>query len=174
MSVATPTGSSQSPIAPSPANQTQDATQNIAPSDRIILEYLRSRGHAAAEKAFLEELETSSPDDSSTKASETLATEDLVKIVSVFAQKPSRPGENILKDSTNVLQELTAMGNPVNIQNLIASISSVGAEELLTLDPTDKQEGFQELEAWVDGSLDMYRVCFVPASHKLLLNLFPA
>jgi len=51
------------------------------------------------------------------------------------------------------------MGNPVNIQNLIASIGSVGAEELLSLDPTDKQEGFRELEAWVDGSLDMYRVC---------------
>ncbi|KAF9040543.1 TFIID and SAGA subunit [Panaeolus papilionaceus] len=172
MSVATPTGSSQSPIAPSPANQTQDATQNIAPSDRIILEYLRSRGHAAAEKAFLEELETSSPDDSSTKASETLATEDLVKIVSVFAQKPSRPGENILKDSTNVLQELTAMGNPVNIQNLIASISSVGAEELLTLDPTDKQEGFQELEAWVDGSLDMYRPEFRPILFPIFVHFY--
>ena len=57
-----------------------------------------------------------------------------------------------------MLQELTAMGNPANIQNLIASIGSVGAEEILSLDPTDKQEGFRELEAWVDGSLDMYRV----------------
>jgi len=75
----------------------------------------------------------------------------------VYAQKPSRPGENVLNDSANVLQELTTMGNPTNIQNLIASIGAVGAEEILSLDPTDKQDGFTELEAWVDGSLDMYR-----------------
>jgi len=156
MSVATPTGSSQSPAAPSPANQTQESS-NLPAADRAVIEYLRARGHTQAAKTLLEELEVSSPNDG-TKQSDTIGADELVKALSVFAQKPSRPGENILKDSGNVLQELTAMGNPVNIQNLIASIGSVGAEELLSLDPTDKQEGFRELEAWVDGSLDMYRV----------------
>lgn len=155
MSVATPTGSSQSPAAASPSNQ--DSTANIPTTDRLVLEYLRARGHPAAAKLLLDEIEATSPGENA-KQAETIAAEEFVKVLSVFVQKPSRPGENILKDSANVLQELTAMSNPVNIQNLIASIGSVGAEELLSLDPTDKQEGFRELEAWVDGSLDMYRV----------------
>ncbi len=156
MSAVTPTASSQSPIATSP-NQTQDSSSTIPAADRIVIEYLRARGHAQAAKTLLEELEATSPNDNS-KSSESLGAEDLIKALAVFAQKPSRPGENILKDASNVLQELTAMGNPVNVQNLIASIGTVGAEELLSLDPTDKREGFRELEAWVDGSLDMYRV----------------
>jgi hypothetical protein len=173
MSVATPTGSSQSPAATSPANQ--DLTTNIPAADRVVIEYLRARGHTASAKALLDELEVASPNDNG-KQPETVGSEEFVKLLSVFAQKPTRPGENILKDSANVLQELTAMGNPLNVQNLIASIGSVGAEELLSLDPTDKQEGFRELEAWVDGSLDMYRVCFytkwiVPQSFDLTSSL---
>lgn len=154
MSTATPPASSQSPAAPSP---TQDPSHNVSQVDRAVLEYLRSRGHNSAEKAFLAELEGATPDDKG-KAVETIDADELVKTLAVFAHKPSRPGENVLKDSSSVLQELTAMGNPSNIQSLISSIGSVGAEEILSLDPTDKQEGFRELEAWVDGSLDMYRV----------------
>ena len=160
MSAATPTGSS---VAPSPINQAQDSGPIISPTERVILDYLHARGHTAAEKALLEEIETASPEENG-KQAETIGVDELVKVLSVFAQNPSRPGENILKDSASVLQELTAVGNPANIQNLIASIGSVGAEEILSLDPTDKQEGFRELEAWVDGSLDMYRV-----SRSLLL-----
>ncbi|KAF8168182.1 TFIID and SAGA subunit [Crassisporium funariophilum] len=171
MSVATPTGSSQSPVAPSPANQTQEPAPNISSAERVVLDYLRARGHTAAEKALLEELEVASPADNG-KQPETVGMDELVKALSVFAQKPSRPGENILKDSANVLQELTAMGNPVNIQNLIASIGSVGAEELLSLDPTDKQEGFRELEAWVDGSLDMYRPEFRPILFPIFCHFY--
>ncbi|KDR84911.1 hypothetical protein GALMADRAFT_217991 [Galerina marginata CBS 339.88] len=169
MSVATPTASSQSPAAASPGNQ--DAASNIPPTDRVIIEYLRARGHSTAAKALLDELETESPNESG-KQSETVGAEEFIKLLSVFAQKPSRPGENILKDSGNVLQELTAMGNPVNIQNLIASIGSVGAEELLSLDPTDKQEGFRELEAWVDGSLDMYRPEFRPILFPIFCHFY--
>ena len=156
MSVATPTGSSQSPVAPSPTTQPPDSGPTISSTERVILDYLHARGHTAAEKALLEEIEAASPEENG--KAETIGVDELVKVLSVFAQKPTRPGENILKDSANVLQELTAMGNPANIQNLIASIGSVGAEDILSLDPTDKQEGFRELEAWVDGSLDMYRV----------------
>lgn len=157
MSVATPGPSSQSPSAPSPNSTTQDAAQHASPAERVVLEYLRSRGYTAAEKALLDAVESPSPNDKG-KQPETISAEDLVKKLAVFAQNPSRPGENVFKESSTVLQELTTMGNPINIQNLIASIGSVGAEEILSLDPTDKQEGFRELEAWVDGSLDMYRV----------------
>jgi transcription initiation factor TFIID subunit 5 len=107
----------------------------------------------------LDALDSGDPDDKGkSPETPTISTEELVKKLAVYAQKPSRPGENVLNDSANVLQELTTMGNPTNIQNLIASIGAVGAEEILSLDPTDKQDGFTELEAWVDGSLDMYRV----------------
>jgi transcription initiation factor TFIID subunit 5 len=159
MSTATPPPppSSQSPVAPSPANPAQDSAQNVSLAEQAILEYLRSRGHSVAEKALLNDIEAASPDGKG-KQAETISVDELVRTLAVFAQKPSRPGENVFKDSASVLQELTAMGNPTNIQNLIASIGSVGAEEMLSLDPTDKQEGFRELEAWVDGSLDMYRV----------------
>lgn len=158
MSTATPPASSQSPAATTPANVSQDSTNTLNIADRIVLEYLRSRGHTSAEKAFKEEIEASSPSDKG-KQPEIIPPEELIKSLAVFAQsKPSRPTENALKDSSSVLHELSAMGNPPNIQSLIASIGAVGAEEILSLDPTDKQEGFRELEAWVDGSLDMYRV----------------
>jgi transcription initiation factor TFIID subunit 5 len=157
MSIGTPPASSQSPFAPSPSNL-KDSVQNASVEEKAVLEYLRSRGHSAAEKALLSDIEANSPDDTTSKQQETIAANELVKTLAVFAQKPSRPGENVFKDPSSVIQELQAMGNPTNIQNLITSIGSVGAEEILSLDPTDKQEGFRELEVWVDGSLDMYRV----------------
>ena len=94
---------------------------------------------------------------------------DVVEGISVYADKPSRPGDNVLKDSKSVLQELGTMGNPPNIQALIASIETVGAEDILLSDPTYHQEGFRELEAWVDGSLDMYRVCACTMTFALIL-----
>jgi len=155
MSVATPSGASQSPAATSPANP--DPTSNIPQTDRFIVEFLKARGHTRAATTLQDELEAGTP--GGTDKQTTVPAEDFVKALAVFAQKPSKPGENVLKDSATVLQSLTGMNNPVNIQNLINSIGLVGAEELLSLDPTDKEEGFQELENWVDGSLDMYRVC---------------
>ncbi|RDB29258.1 Transcription initiation factor TFIID subunit 5 [Hypsizygus marmoreus] len=168
MSAATPPASSQSPAAHSPS---QEPTQNVSQADRVVLEYLRARGHSAAEKALLNEIEAASPDDKG-KQPETIDADELVKTLAVFAHKPSRPGDNIFKDSSTVLQELTAMGNPSNIQNLIASIGTVGAEEILSLDPTDKQDGFRELEAWVDGSLDMYRPEFRPILFPIFCHFY--
>ena len=173
MSTVTPPASSQSPVAPSPVNPPQESTQNVSPAEQAILEYLRSRGYSAAEKALLNDLDATSPDGKG-KQPDTIGVDEFVKTLAVFAQKPSRPGENIFKDSSSVLQELTAMGNPTNIQNLIASIGSIGAEEILSLDPTDKEEGFRELEAWVDGSLDMYRVCSLNIQDKLLIIFLTA
>lgn len=161
----TPAATSQSPAA-SPADAPpQDAlSQNASQVDRVILEYLRTRGHTTAERALLESLDGSSPD-STSKEPDNISAEDLIKKLAVYVQKPSRPGENVLKDSSSVLTGLSAMGNPSNIHSLIASIGAVGAEEVLSLDPTDKQEGFRELESWVDGSLDMYRVCGIRTAY---------
>ncbi|KAG6818000.1 hypothetical protein H0H87_009155 [Tephrocybe sp. NHM501043] len=167
MSVATPPASSQSPAPPS----TPQDSHIVSQADRAVLGYLRSRGHTAAEKALLGELEVATPDEKG-KAAETIDAEELVKTLAVFAHKPSRPGDNVLKDSSSVLQELTAMGNPSNIQTLISSIGSVGAEDILSLDPTDKQEGFRELEAWVDGSLDMYRPEFRPILFPIFCHFY--
>lgn len=165
MSTATPPASSQSPSATTPANVSQDSSNPTNIADRIVLEYLRSRGHSAAEKAFKDEIEASSPSDKG-KQPEIIPPEELIKSLAVFAQsKPTRLTDNALKDSSSVLHELSAMGNPPSIQSLIASIGAVGAEEILSLDPTDKQEGFRELEAWVDGSLDMYRVRIIGFSN---------
>jgi transcription initiation factor TFIID subunit 5 len=155
-----PADTSSSPEEVSPPNTgPQDPLQNASSTDRMVIEYLRARGHTSAEQALLDALDSGDTDEKGKgPETSTISTEELVKRLAVYAQKPSRPGENVLNDSGNVLQELTTMGNPTNIQNLIASIGAVGAEEILSLDPTDKQDGFTELEAWVDGSLDMYRV----------------
>lgn len=171
MSDATAAADSSSPEA-SPNTSVQDTLQNASATDRMVLEYLRARGHSSAEQAFMAALESAdSGDKGKQPETPTMSTDELVKRLAVYAQKPSRPGENVLRDSANVLQELTTMGNPPNIQNLIASIGSVGAEEILSLDPTDKQDGFTELEAWVDGSLDMYRVrTFFSCRHLELLS----
>ena len=154
MSAATPTTNAQSP-APSP--QPDSSNPSVSAVDRVILDYLKTRGHSAAEKALREELGHLSSDEKG-KQRETASTDELVQSLAVFASK-IKTGENSLKDSSAVLQELGNIGSPANLQNLISSIGAVGAEEILSQDPTDQHEGFRELEAWVDGSLDMYRVC---------------
>ncbi|KDQ63458.1 hypothetical protein JAAARDRAFT_202902 [Jaapia argillacea MUCL 33604] len=170
----TPVASTQSPDPASAA--TQEPPQNGLGIDQLVLQYLRSRGHTAAEKALQESVESGSPDDkgksSESTASPAISSEELIRKLAVFAQKPSRPGENILKETANVLQELAAMGNPSSIQNLIASIGTLGAEDILSLDPTDKTEGFRELEAWVDGSLDMYRPEFRPILFPIFVHFY--
>ena len=169
MSAATPPASSQSPAAATSANASQEPSNVSNIADRIVLEYLRSRGHTSAEKAFKEEIGASSPSDKG-KQPEIISPEELVKSLATFAQKSTRATDNGLKDSSAVLNEVSSLGNSQNIRSLLAGIGSVGAEEILSLDPTDKQEGFRELEAWVDGSLDMYRVC---RSSVILVAQYP-
>ncbi|KAL9715871.1 Transcription initiation factor TFIID subunit 5 [Leucoagaricus gongylophorus] len=171
MSTATPPASSQSPAAATPANISQEPTNVSNIADRIVLEYLHSRGYASAEKAFKDEIDASSPSDKG-KQPEIIPPDELVKSLAVFAQKPARATDNVLKDSSTVLSEVSSLGNSQNIQSLLASIGSVGAEEILSLDPTDKQEGFRELEAWVDGSLDMYRPEFRPILFPIFCHFY--
>lgn len=168
MSAATPAAST--PDGTTPANAGLPTSEgSIGATDRTILEYLRSKGYKGAEKEFLAALEGNSSDekgkkpDTSGDTSSIITQEELTRAEAVSAHRLSRTGGNALKEHTSVIQELASMGTPANIQNLISSIDAVGAEEILSLDPSDKQEGFRELEAWVDGSLDMYRVSvYVP------------
>ncbi|KIJ68525.1 hypothetical protein HYDPIDRAFT_173223 [Hydnomerulius pinastri MD-312] len=166
MSAATPAASSSGGVSPANAS-TQDPAQSATAADRLVLEYLRSRGHKNAEAALLEAIESGTTEDG-----KTVSSDELVKDLAVYAQKPSRPGENVLKDSASVLQELTTMGNPPTIQDLIASLGTVGAEEILSVDPTDKQEGFRELESWVEGSLDMYKPEFRPILYPIFCHFY--
>ncbi|PFH50809.1 hypothetical protein AMATHDRAFT_60457 [Amanita thiersii Skay4041] len=172
MSAPTPPTNTQSPAAPSPANaqDTSSTAQTSVALERAILEYLKSRGHTAAEKALREDLNASFSEEKG-KQPESVSSEELIKTLAVFTQK-LRPGENTLKDSAAVLQELASMGNPANIQNLISSIGAVGAEDILSQDPTDKHEGFRELEAWVDGSLDMYKPEFRPILFPIFCHFY--
>lgn len=49
--------------------------------------------------------------------------------------------------------------------NLMTILSRAGMtiDEAMAKDPTDKQYGYRDLEAWVEGTLDMYRVSIAPA-----------
>jgi hypothetical protein len=41
---------------------------------------------------------------------------------------------------------------------VIAARRSRGRDEAVVLDPAERAEAFRQLESWVDGSLDIYRV----------------
>jgi transcription initiation factor TFIID subunit 5 len=153
MSAATPTAST--PDASTPAPPSAEPNQATLATDRQVLEYLRARGHKSAEQALAESIGSS---DDKGKSPITISGEELVKKLTIFAEKPTQPGENTLKTTLGVQKELASAVNSSNLQNLIASIGPVGAEEILSLDPNDKHEGFRELVSWVEGSLDMYRV----------------
>ncbi|KAL1951826.1 hypothetical protein VTO73DRAFT_975 [Trametes versicolor] len=179
MSAATPAASTPDGVSPSATDAASaEPHKDLATNaEQLILEYLRARGHTAAEKAFLEEIErnASSVDKGKqpeTAPSPTITQEELVKQLAIFAQAPSDPEQNALKDGAKVLQELSSTGAPQNIQNLVSSIGAVGVEEIVTLDPTDKHEGFRELEAWVDGSLDMYRPEFRPILFPIFSHFY--
>ncbi|KAH9044827.1 TFIID and SAGA subunit [Lactarius pseudohatsudake] len=143
MSAATPTAST--PDASTPAPIPTETSQGTLAADRLVLEYLRARGHKSAEQALTDTLGSS---DDKGKSPATISGDELVKKLTVFAEKPAQPGENTLKTTLGVQKELASAVNSSNLQNLIASIGPVGAEEILSLDPNDKQEGFRELEAW--------------------------
>ncbi|KAH9944292.1 TFIID and SAGA subunit [Epithele typhae] len=176
---ATPAASSPDGASPPASNPPggADSSSSISDLDRMVLDYLRSRGHKEPEK-IIEDLERDDMSvDEKGKQPETLSThtisqEELVKQLAIFAEKPTDADGNALKDSSTALNELSKIGQPQNIQNLISSIGPVGAEEMLLLDPTDKHEGFRELEAWVDGSLDMYRPEFRPILFPIFCHFY--
>lgn len=115
------------------------------------------RGYTEAEEALSELIDDAS-ESNKASGSTTISADELVSKIAVFASKPSRPGENVFKSTPNVLEGLVGMNNPTTIHDLIASLGAIGAEDILVSDPTDKHGGYRELEAWVEGSLDMYQV----------------
>lgn len=56
----------------------------------------------------------------------------------------------------------TAEENKKLTDNLMATLTRAGitVDEAMARDPTDQQRGYKDLENWVDGALDMYRVSF--------------
>ena len=157
MSTGTP-GPSQSPAQEEPTpTATQDVVQ-VADTDRLVLEYLKVRGYKAAEEALSDSMDDDTSESNKASGSTTITADDLISKIAVFASKPSRPGENVFKSTPNVLEGLVGMNNPTTIHDLIASLGAIGAEDILVSDPTDKHGGYRELEAWVEGSLDMYQV----------------
>lgn len=166
MSAATP--SSSTPEAgTSPPTITQDLPSNASSVDRLVLEYLHSHGHTSAEQAFSESLEGDDKGKGREITGATITAEELVMKLSSMLD---RAGDTTVQ---NALKDIASLSNKSNLQSLVSSIGPGGAEEILTLDPTDKQEGFRELESWVDGSLDMYKVHFTlnSLSHALTKSL---
>lgn len=169
MSAATPAPSNNSSDSPSPVNPTSQETspQNVTSTDQMILTYLRDRGHRGAERALRHALNLPFDEGESSKGEKveppqtTVSDVELRKHLVPFWQKKDRPtGENALADANLTMQSLLTSGvTTPSVASLLASIGPGGADEILSLDPTDKHEGFRDLEAWVDGSLDMYRVC---------------
>jgi len=170
MSTGTP-GPSQSPAQEEPTpNATQDVVQ-VADTDRLVLEYLKVRGYRAAEDALSESMDDDTSESNKASGSTTISADELISKIAVFASKPSRPGENVFKSTPNVLEGLVGMNNPTTIHDLIASLGAIGAEDILVSDPTDKHGGYRELEAWVEGSLEMYQVRILPcASARLFVD----
>ncbi|KAI0304813.1 TFIID and SAGA subunit [Russula brevipes] len=166
MSAATPTAST--PDASTPAPASTEANQGALSTDRLVLEYLRARGHKFAEQALAETIGS----EDKGKSPVSISGEELVKKLTLFSEKPAQPGENTLKTTLGVQKELATVAKSSNLQNLIASIGPVGAEEILTLDPADQQEGFRELEAWVEGSLDIYRPQFRPIIFPIFCHFY--
>lgn len=154
MSAATP--SSSTPEAgTSPAAVPQDIPSNASSVDRYVLEYLRTHGHTSAEQAFSESLESDDKGKGREMSGTTITADELVKKLTSMLD---RSGDISVQ---NALKDITSLSNTSNLQSLLSSIGPGGTEEILTLDPTDKQEGFRELESWVDGSLDMYKVRYL-------------
>jgi transcription initiation factor TFIID subunit 5 len=78
-----------------------------------------------------------------------------------YATTPRSEAANALADQQGTIQALKDIPSvPEKLQTLLASVSATkGAEDILALDPADRLGGYSDLETWVEGSLEMYRVC---------------
>lgn len=163
MSAATPTSSTPE-AGTSPAAVPQDIPSNASSVDRLVLEYLHAHGFTSAEQAFSESLEGDDKGKGREISGATITADELVKKLSSMLE---RSGDTTVQ---NALKDITSLSNTSNLQSLISSIGPGGTEEILTLDPTDKQDGFRELESWVDGSLDMYKVRFYSVGARIYIK----
>ncbi|KAH8120268.1 TFIID and SAGA subunit [Phellopilus nigrolimitatus] len=148
----------------------------------MVLDYLRQRGHGGAERALREALGLPSPpadeegkDDNigSEPPQTTVSDAELRKHLVPFWQKKDKPSENVLADAKVTMQSLLSGGvTTPSVAQLLETIGPGGADEILSLDPTDKHEGFRDLETWVEGSLDMYRPEFRPILFPIFCHFY--
>lgn len=186
MSATTPAPSNPPSSSPSPNPATQETT--TAPNgtstnvDQMVLDYLRQRGHSGAERALRDALGLPSPpaeDDGNAENAEpeppqsVVSEAELRKHLVPFWQKKDKPGENALSDPKISMQSLNSSGlTTPSVTSLIETINPGGADEILSLDPTDKHEGFRDLETWVEGSLDMYKPEFRPILFPIFTHFY--
>lgn len=163
MSASTPAASAPTPdggATPTPTTNTgpnAPATQESALSargkavDKVVVDYLRTRGHTDASERLQRALDSEDGSgDGGSVADESVSIAELVKELAELLKPPAVP-----RQEEGMKEDVVT----TSVQNLLASIGSVGAEDILSTDPLDRQAGYRELESWVDGSLDMYRVC---------------
>ena len=173
----------QSPPSTEPPQETAPQQEDGEPNvDQMVLDYLRHRGHGGAERALRDSLGLPSPpaeDDSVAEAStsesqqQVVSDAELRKHLVPFWERRDKPGENALTDPKVTMQSLLSGGvTTPSVAKLIETINPGGADEILSLDPTDKHEGFRDLESWVEGSLDMYRVSELEFCSGCLSDLF--
>jgi len=145
----------------------------------MVLEYLRKRGLKSAAQELRDQLTQSTSEGSAAQAAgratrsrtaakkgSTTTTSELVKKNAPSLPRSSLDSSNVLADPNQSKQVLTAVtssmlsggiGSTSNVSNLLNAVG-MGVEDALSSSPTDRHEGFRDLLAWVDGSLDMYRV----------------
>ncbi|KIY64206.1 TFIID and SAGA subunit [Cylindrobasidium torrendii FP15055 ss-10] len=140
-----------SPGGASPINvdaEMANGEQNPA-VDELVAEYLRARGYGSMADTL-----KSSGKKKDELPETTVDTEELVKKLAPLLARPQ-----------------TTTEAPISLESLFATLGT-NSEEILTLDPTDRSEGYRELEAWVEGSLDMYRPEFRPMLFPIFCHFY--
>ena len=156
----TPTASSIAFESKSWERLTQSAS--AASIDNLILTYLRERGFDIAEPAVRDVLERHQLE-STPKTTRYLVPESELRkhLIPFWPKKETLGEENALLDERITLQSILSVGVPSSVASILCDISPGGADNVLMLDPTDRHEGFRYFESWVEGSLDLYKVCYV-------------
>lgn len=182
-------GSSNTPSASSPIDQSQDE-QQFSKEDAAVLEYLRKRGLKSAEQELRDSIAAAGADvrpanegrttrsrAAKSKTNTTVTAAELVKKnAPTLARTADAP--NVLADPNVAKQVATTVVNNIlgsnlgasNLSNLLSAVG-MGVEDALATAPTDRHDGFRELEAWVDGSLDMYRVRLIWLKLRVFLDM---
>lgn len=95
--------------------------------------------------------------------------DEVVKSVAPYVAKSTTEPANALQETQVTAQALQAI--PSTKEKLATLLTSVGAgngsTDILALDPSDRLGGYSDLEAWVDGSLDMYKVYANPDTYQV-------
>jgi transcription initiation factor TFIID subunit 5 len=86
--------------------------------------------------------------------------EEVVKSVAPYAPKTPTDRSNGLQnpEATNLALRAIPQSHE-KVSQLMETVKQQGSTDILALDPSDRLTGYSELEAWVDGSVDMYKVC---------------